>query len=357
MSLHALRGFQDPCARPELVFRTSLVPELEVLLNRGARERIASLARAYPFPAQALCYECRLGADPRVDYALCLLPGFDEGYQAELEELRVSSSAWRRCVEFLRAWQAPESGLLPRLPFVCLAFDEVDQSRRADPCISLCIDRSFFARRYGVELAEADPASEVLALVGECCQRLLGQPIPAAVEERLRRCIGGAARAVHVSFMLSRSPPSIKLDVLLPRAKLAEYLSEIRYPFDPNAVAARIAEWMPWAGSLQLNLVLSGENGGALEVELLTRPGEADALDRYRVLELLEGAGLALPEKARALRHIWDEPLIASADGLRLGRNWYLKLRFVGLEPSDVKAYVAHMPQPGRTGPTTAPGP
>lgn len=356
MVLHALSGFQEPSALPERILELAPVGDLVPLVTTGAGERIAALARLLAVPVQTVCYEVRLGrGDDRADYAVCLLPGFEAHFQRELERLgRAPDPAWGQALDFVRAWTAEGSELLSLVPFLCLAFDLDGASNAVAPCVSVCVDPDFFLRRHGFAPAARSVEGQ-LEVIAECHQRLLATPLAGASRERSMRCLAAPdALPVHASFMLSRSPATFKLDVRVPVDRVAAFLTDAGWAQDAPQVEDGIRELVTWPGAVQLNLVVSEEPGGPLEVELLTRANEASPLQRSTLLEALVARGLVAEEKAAVLEQVTASPLVASTSGFGVARNWYVKVRFLRARPLDAKVYLAHMPRPVRAPGTRA---
>lgn len=329
-------------------------PRLAPLIDEGTRDRIIQLSRAFAVPAQTVCYEARLSdSDRRTDLALCLLPGFLSNLGQVLEQLPVqpgADQAWGRSLAFLQDWASPHSDLMTRVPFVWAAFD-LDQAAATlpVPCLGLCVDADFFARRFGARLPPPEPA-QVLALADSMFQRLVGPSLPAALQARLSACLSNdQVVAKHFSFMLGRSPATFKLDVQLPVGEVANLLRRIGWAGSPERIQARIASLMTWSGPIQLNLVLHPELVGPLEVEFLTIPDQASTAARMAFLDGLVAQGLASPAKAQVLRAVSSAPVVG-AQGAAIAAGWYVKVRLQGDTPVEAKTYLGLMPRPRLAG-------
>jgi len=328
--------------------------QLEPLIDAATRARIIQLSRAFAVPAQTVCYEARLSeADRRTDLALCLIPGFLSNLEDVLARLPpppVPDAAWRRSLDYLRDWAAPGSELMARVPFVWAAFDlDETLSSLPVPCLGLCVDADFFARRFGAQLPAPDPA-QVLALADDSFQRLLGTALPAALRDRLSACLSaGQVVPKHFSFMLGRSPATFKLDVQLPVEQVAELLRRVGWAGPPEAIQERIRGLMTWAGPIQLNLVLHPSVVGPLEVEFLTVPDAASMAARLAFLDGLVAQRLVSPAKAQVLRTLSGAPTLGSP-GAASAAGWYVKVRLDGATPVEAKTYLGLMPRPRLAG-------
>jgi hypothetical protein len=365
---------------------------LQPLVEREARARVLAVMDALTVPVHTVCYECRLaGADPRVDIAVALFPAPDAdpaGVLGELGRRRREDPAWRRCLALLERWSAPGSApdfpahaprpparsadvssslprspapsLVPAIPFVCVAFDGPGEPATLPaPALSLCVDPDLFARQLGLPAPRAAPPAQISALADACAADLLGAPLPTGCRAAVERCLSGdGVVARHISFMVSRSPATFKLDVRLPVDGVAPLLHRIGWPGDVPRVVAGIRDLMPWPGHVQLNLVLHPALAPSLEVELLTGAREARAADRMALLDTLVAAGHCAPAKAAALRDAWIHPVSRDRGGLVVARSWYLKVRFAGDRIAEAKAYLGLMPRglDGRAA-ATAPAP
>ncbi|HEX7841654.1 MAG TPA: hypothetical protein VF469_29495 [Kofleriaceae bacterium] len=352
----APRPVQEPRALfealPGRILR-SVDPEgLGPLVAAGPRARILAVMDELCVPVQTVCYECRLRAgDPRVDIAVCLFttrtssPGDVLG---RLGACREADASWSRSLAFLAEWSCPSSPFAHRIPFVCVAFDlPGDPAALPAPGLSLCVDPGFFSRQLGLPSPPPPSAAELADLSDACHRRLHGAALPAACRGMLERCLSGddGVLARHVSFMVSRTPSTFKLDLRLPVDGVASLLRRIGWPGDVPQVCTRIRELMPWPGDVQLNLVLHPALGTSLEVELLTGRAPCRAGDRLALLQKLVDIGQCDPDKAQVLRDAWARPVRRDDTGLIVARSWYLKVRFDGDRVAETKAYLGFMPR------------
>lgn len=341
------------------------VPELAPLVREEVQQRLAHLSGQFPAAVQTACYECRLGrGEDRVDLALCVFPppiacstSLDssplEGtaWQATLDRIteeRRDEPHWYRTGELLREWIRPGSALQADVPFIWVAFDLPQTTNRLpDPCLGLCIDQSFFARRLGRTSGEATE-EDLVRLANSCYQRLFDRCMSGETLGKLTvglRFPGVVAR--HYSFMLDRAPGVFKLDVRLPVDEVGAFLRGIGWPEPAGEVQRSIRELMTWDGTVQLNLVLDPGLAPPLEVELMTDPSEVPTPDRFRLLDALIEKGLCTPEKAEVLRATWMNPLVR-AGGCRdydIARSWYVKVRFHRGCATEAKVYFGLMPR------------
>jgi hypothetical protein len=343
-------GANPSCSPPAQILRALDVAPIDALVDAATRARLLRLCGSFPVNVQTVCVECRLGAeDSRVDLAFCLMPG------AELPELARAirdrwpiQPAWLRFAEFLDAWSSYAAAWSWLVPFVCPAFDLIDDvDELPAPCLSVAVDPYFFAKRLGMPVAEAPTSAQLLALAEDCSARLTGSPLSAQTRSRLGICLraGAEVEAKHMSWMLSRAHAPMKLDVRLHVTRLQSYLEQIGWPGDVSTLVARIRAIAHWDGYIQLNLVLHPDLIGPLEVELFAGASDASTELRFELLDRLVDAGLSSIAKAEVLREAWLRPKYADEGGRIVAKSWYVKLRFGGSEECDAKAYLGLMPR------------
>lgn len=356
-----MRGYSSPYGPPPFLPAKDVlgaVPasELAPLVGSATHAHLLGLAEQIPLSVQTACYECWLSEeDTRVDLAFCLLPQFGRGGVSDLRRRHGGDRAWARSIDLLQAWTSPERfdaepslSLRASVPFVWMAFDlERKFSELPPPCIGVCADRDFFARRLGAPPQPSTSASDLEALADHCYLRLHDVAMPEACRGLLRRCLGERVDARHFSYMLSRDPPTFKLDVQLRVEAVGGFLEAIGWPGPARRIQASLRELMPWEGHVQLNLVLHPELRPPLEVEFLTLPTEVDSAGRFAFLDRLVDGGLCGRDKADVLRSLWSYPLGLGASEGRVGRSWYVKARFREDRPYQAKAYVGLIPRLG----------
>jgi len=339
--------------------------DLAPLVSEDARRRIARLAGELGIPVQTACYECRLAAnDDRVDLAACLFPPdspapTDLGQSTAFSALRgtfANNADWTRTLELLEAWSAPGSSLRGRIPFIWIAFDiDRELSRLPSPCVGLCIDPAFFARRLDSPHQVAEDISTLETLADSFNRFFAGAGLTDTTKALLRACLEEPGlEAKHLSYMLGRASAPFKLDVRLDVDRVADYLQRIGWPGPARKVAASLRELAPSAGKIQLNLVLQPQLTQPLEVEFFTMTAEAPAVERKLFLETLVAKGLCSPDKADVLWRLVEEP-VGDAGGQAVARGWYVKVRFIDDVPTEAKAYLGLMPRPGRSSSGGAP--
>jgi hypothetical protein len=331
---------------PAQTIRALPANELAPLVSEQAHERIARLADQFAVPSHTVCYECRLEDEvDQVDFAVAVFPLTGAPLLDALAReraIRSESPQWSRCLAFLASWSKGEMG--SPWPFACVAFD-IDASSISlpVPCLSICVDSDFFARRLGSPGTRPLRADELGAATSLCFQQLNGSPLPSHTRELLSRCATGA-EARHVSFMLSRSPATIKVDVEVAVQNLEEFLRQLYRSGEASGIEAEVRDLLPAATHVQLNLVVCPDLMPRLEVEFFAGAAGAGIEGRENFLQKLVKRGLCGDSKARRLEQIWSSPLFETGS-VKIARSWYAKVRFEGTTAVDAKAYLALMPR------------
>jgi hypothetical protein len=323
--------------------------DLGALMSEARRQQMVALAGRFPVPTHAVGFECRLSADDdRVDYNLAFFGG--AGLTAELAVLRTRLGAdggWSRLIALLERWSAGRDWLSAQVPFVCFAFDEDSEDLRwlPIPCVSFCVDAEFYARRLGARVTPVTLAT--VESVAELCADALNEaPLEEPVRERLKAVMStdDGVEARHLSVMLARREPVMKLDVRLPRENVARFLSRAYPAALVEAATAGIATLQPDSQDVQLNVALQSGGTPVVESEFLTGRADGSWVDRSRLLERLVEQGLACEAKAHALRQVLERPVIFVDAQHAVARSWYIKVRYFEDGYRDAKAYLGFMP-------------
>jgi hypothetical protein len=327
------------------------------LIDSDSWRRLRELASCFVTPVQTLCFECGLAAgDARADLAFCVFPSaYCEVPFGELPIEAGSELAWARAREFLAVWAAGKNPLTFELPFVCVAFDLAPGAVRLPaPCMSLCVDSQFFARRMGIHLQAPLSGPELVGLTARAHDRLTGEGLRSGVAGTLERCVARDlnVEAKHVSLMLSRASTPLKVDVRLPLASLSEYLKRIDFSGKGGDIADAVTRLASPLSRIQLNLIVHPtQTAPRLEVELFAGEDPVGQESRGELLRRLVSLELCSPEKARNLLDISAQPAVADTSGRVLAAGWYTKVRFDESGACDAKVYLGLMPR------LLAPGP
>jgi hypothetical protein len=336
--------------QPARIMRSTESEAFQPLIPAASWPGLLKLAETFPISVHTVCFECRLSEhDHRTDFAFLLVPGPEIApFVDRLRQFDEADPAWARFSSFLSDWGTAGSPWSWQVPFVCVAFDRTEQGMDlVAPCLSLCIDEDFFAKRLGLVGSQPPNISRLLQLAADCYARLADAPLPEAARARLARWLTAdeSVEAKHLSVMLSRANAPLKLDVRVNVERLAPFLEGGGWPAPVMPIARRLREFVPWECHVQLNLVVYPDSASVLEVELFAGDNELAPEARYAVLDRLVAARLATREKADVLRQAWLHPTSQDEEGWVVARSWYVKLRFAGDEPTEAKAYLGLMPR------------
>jgi hypothetical protein len=297
--------------------------------------------------ADAEYYECRLAAAPaQLDYLVAFSRSNAAVAQRRLSALSEQSApgeqrSWAPLLELFRAWNDGRSALSTLAPTIWLEFDDVRATEpyRGFPSVSVCLVPGY---RTDEPLGSAN-ASRGLRLVHDVLDRLGGDRGQARAR-LLGECFGAlpaAARWIHVSVMLGRTPQALKLYGSLPRGELLPFLKRVGFRADMAAIQALLEhEYAADVAGDELLVDLNLDNchdprrctlGLALGQQQLARGPDADPR-RARALERWLAAGLCSPDKV-ALAQGW-------LGGGARGRFLDLKLVWGASTGALAKAYL-----------------
>jgi hypothetical protein len=344
----AQSGDASPFVLAEGILSEFTSESFHPLLTGASWQQMVAIARQVRTPTHTVCLECRLGAGvQQADFAFALFP-FHAALAAEtFGGLDSNQDCWRRLCDFLADWGSPGSALSVKIPFVCVAFDMPEgTSSLPAPCLSFCIDPDFFARRLGLLVAEAQQdRADLVELSARCYSMITATSPSEATLVRLRTCVGAGSyvQVKHVSFMLSRAESPLKLNVRIPRERLADFIVATMGRADATAIEREVSAYVPWAKHVQLNLLIHPATHTPLEVEVF--PAEATAAERAELIERIVSTELCTVGQAAALRKVWNEPLHRTMSGRTIATAAYLKLRLTDARVDSVKAYLGLIPR------------
>jgi hypothetical protein len=307
---------------------------------------------AEPFDSvHTVCCECRLANDAaQVDVAFALIAGPEPAELASrLRQRFVGDVQWLRFCNFLESWSLLRSDWACYVPFVSAAFDIGSLEVLPAPCVSLCVEPDFFARRLGFPAQPALTRAQLLGVLSGCHDELCGTPAPAVACERLGLlqdfAARGGVRIKHLSLMMSRPRQPVKVDMALRLAQLPEVLALLAWPpGGSEPLIERVRHLLPWDARVQLNILINPEPTYPLELELCADDAD-QSVDRWALLERMLSAELCSEVEANALEQLQFSATVETEHGRTLSMSWYIKLRFWESKRCDAKAYLGLMPR------------
>jgi hypothetical protein len=268
-----------------------------ILLAPGARSAILRGAADVPQRMSFVGFECRLGADARVDFGtgIAAYDGCREILAREPDGAGESHDRWRSLRRVCREWSA--SPLLShRVPAVFTEIDcEPDEAVR-EPSLFARLD---WPRRtsWCDEIAEARLAA--LAFLRAC----YGPDGGPARHDVLEHCIGALPPNgwLHgVAAMLGRGERNPRLGLWVPRWRLHEYTARLGFPELGDALLEITCDFPDARGPfVELALDLAEAVSPRVGIEFTV---ERDAAATRSLLARLVARGLCSEAKAEAVR-------------------------------------------------------
>nr|HMN30399.1 hypothetical protein [Caldilineaceae bacterium] len=265
-----------------------------------------------------------------------------------------AEESWRPIRCFLRQWAEPATLLHQQSPMVWLEFDRVNQAWPVVPLpgVCFCLDSDYVEKQP--HEAQRNPLSRerYRALFTAALAILYGQPISATVQRHLLACydhLPASGRLIHLSAMLGRQPPALKVYAAVARDDLLTYLSQIGWPGSDAELGAMLAEFYADLSLVFVDLTIeeciAPRIGLAYSQVHLKNRGRADA--RWTsLLDRCVATGCCTAEKRAALL-TWPgstrQPWPGRTWPVRLSRWLDLKLVYQPGQPLQVKGYLGFM--------------
>lgn len=313
------------------------------LFGASAAEAFRALAGRLPFDPESYYAEVRLGRRRQVDLLFSLnaytsptvaraisLPG-------GLGASRDINGAWTRTRNLLADWTSSASPLREAISTLWLEFDDVTTSfENAAPSISACMVPGYdYRTRVEPVRDREDELSEALRVYQALSAHVDEHDV--VTLERAIRALPNAGRCIHLSVMTARTPPALKLYLILPRSTLQTYLDDVGW----SGTRELLAELLEGFASeslcgpdlyIDLNLWSLRHRQPALGVAFARQQASFDP-QHERLLSRLVSVGHCNAEQASALAN-WQ----ASAPS---GESRWLDLKTAYREGElETKAYL-----------------
>jgi hypothetical protein len=231
------------------------------------------------------CYlEWHLSAPQRSDL-LCSLTFNNRkllGRQSSAgNRLPIRYDGWDRLFHFIDSWKTINERLDGRIPHVWLAFDYNSLRERLDPPnIHYCIDKQFSDRRRSpgyTNRLTTSAFNRTLDLLSEPYSPVIAPLLLSAIRNCFTTLTNSGGEVIHLSFMHSRTPPVIKLNMTVPSSRLTALLDTVHWRGDISAATALCRELTPGEERIKGNICFTENSSGRFELELeYNSPLDAD---------------------------------------------------------------------------------
>lgn len=319
---------------------------------------IHAMANLLPAAMSAYYLECRLGPNAtQVDFSICIT-GSEGGREIFAGDKTINSSPhllnnplWGRVCEFIKNWAGAASAFYQQIPFIWLEFDDINQPPPL-PCVNLCLDPEYLERHsrsnhfYHPNTQQLQPFA-IMAL-----EQLLGHPIPSQTKQNMATCfdlLPPGSQFIYMAAMLPRNPPALKMNGLIPRDHLLDYLSRIGWPGSMVALEKIVTTFCSFMDEMRIGLTVGNNISSRLGLEFFSNTSTSPDQDSQRqiLLSQLVEAELCTPEKRQALLN-WSgfssEIFSHQSWPTRLNRSWYVKLVYQDNYPLEAKGYLGFAP-------------
>lgn len=290
-------------------------------------------------PLRALVYSCyverRLGA--HASEQTDLLMSFVPSVAPQLRELARSRAGapWRAIERICDAWQTGRC-----VGMLWLEFDHVERDASASPSVHTCLIRD-----YRTDMSLPAIGDQTAQLTDELVTHL-GEAASAPMCSTLVRIASQAPAGthfIHLSSMLGRERPTLKLYARVPQAELLEWLGRCAWLGDREQGEAMLATLLPPScteGELFVDLTVEAEALVSVGLALPQQYVRDGRDDRGSVLDRLVDARLCTPTQRRQLA-TWTGQALEDGPRPILERRW-LDLKLVWCPQGELaaKAYV-----------------
>lgn len=331
------------------------------LISRPALANARAIAERLPEAIYSYYLECRLDDSPQVDFLVSMVAGSGRDVWAGQQRERgsaeplLATAPWRPIRHFLHRWAEPDTLLHTHAPMIWLEFDGVQAALPDSPLpgICFCLDPDYVETGPSFQPSSRLSLPVYQALADEALTLLYERPLSAQTRQRLQVCyeqLPAGGRLIHISAMLARQPPVLKVYAAVPRNDLPTYLRRIAWPGSHADLAEIVAKFFPALCLLFVDLTL----GDAIAPRLGLACSQVHLHSRAQsdpgwgaLLDLSVAEGFCTPQKRAGLLN-WPgaarHPFHGHNWPVRLHRWLDLKLVYQPEQPLEVKAYLGFMP-------------
>jgi hypothetical protein len=309
-----------------------------------ARDQCRLVARGLPDVVSSYYVECRLDADPQVDFLVQMRNPHGTAARFEQALPAPRSQAWQRNLALFHGW-GRRGATLADAPFLWLEYDldaRFDSDApQASPSIGL--ERGYLARFH----SRAAPDTVVARRLAGAALQLLGGP--AGLPRSVERCFAAlppGGSVIYLSWMTTRQPALLKLYISVPKRTVFGYLEAIGWRGNEGVIRAVLDTYFPFIDD-DIFLDISLDDGPLPRLGLALSQLHARELNRRRPAWEWLRLPAACADKWAALA-AWPAILATTVEGQRTWIQRWLDLKVVTEVDGEtrVKAYLGFMPGP-----------
>jgi hypothetical protein len=329
------------------------------LVSAETFSRVKTMATILPEAMSSYYLECRLTAQAnQVDFLTSALSAEGREILAgnspkiDLSDEILKNSLWRRIRDFFKYWAEPTSPLYEQVPLIWLEFDKVSEALPAVPLPSLCFCLSPEYMQRGTD-NHLSP-QQYQKLIKTALEPLFNYPLLPQTEQNLFACfdlLPPDGHIIHISAMLARHPPTLKVYGCIPREQLLTYLRCLGWTGSIAEIDKFISTFCPTLNPIFIDLTvgdtIASRIGLAFSQIHLGRLPRSDP-KWSSLLEQLVESSLCAPEKREGLLNWPGSSQITfrnEAWPTRLDRWLDLKIVYQPQQPLEAKGYLGFMPR------------
>lgn len=315
--------------------------------------QVKAIAQLLPEAISAHYLECRLGAAATsVDFAACVIAargGREIFTSSPWPQILRDDPLWSRVYNLFKDWADPTSLLYNQIPLVWLGFDDTDKIMPLVPlpCLSLCLDPDYLTDKPSPK----QPDTRLYQQITETAfERLLGHPLQPQTRHNLANCfdlLPPGGQICYISVMLARHPPALKLNGLIPKDKLLDYLTQLGWSGSIIELEQILTRYCGFLDRIRFDLTIGPTISPRLGFEFFSKGSPISQAQQQLLVNQLITDGLGTPEKGQALlawSGLSSELFSRHSRPTRLSRSWYVKIVYQPDHPLEAKGYLGFTP-------------
>ena len=318
----------------------------KTLINDTAWQKIVDLSRDFPSQWTYTGYECRLESDaPRVDLMLGI--GSEQARQTIRQNWRTNRGYGVPfgAQPFIEQW-AQTPSILADCPVINFEWDIPDDTTPTKdtikPLMAICLNPSIYDANY-----QAKPRYALIRLIKAALPLIIPPLQVNSILTTILHCVDhlpANADLVHIMPLHSRGINQCTLLIDIKKDKLHEWLKQIRWPGDYQALNTILSLSNPHSNNASIQIHVGEQVSGYIGIESpLSIFGQLYNF-APEVLARLHQQNLACKSKIAAIQDWPTNYKLLSADkvnDIHLSHDCYFKLASTGKEqPIKAKAYL-----------------